>query len=450
VSNSQTLNSQAVLGQLQEKFEGVLTNPTNSDKVRTLVRAVLEALNLNASQCAVRLNVSPATVARWLAGPTIPHVREIRALEELVRAHFAPVGQTGVDFFGRALGIWRFDEFFIRALRAKRVYVLKNWMGFQAGMNSRMKDSLKNVFSENRDLRVCYAYLKGSEAATTFKNFYSEVAQEFPSNVMWSELLSSAKPIQMLGDVFASPFIMEYFDGRIDVLLEVPVRVLQSSDDNDLSGFTTILIELPDAHKHRLWEEWKIALAREFTIVNVKIAEEFDDKINVMRSSAYSIGESSADEFDDKSSFVVAEYEGQVVGSVRLTDSKRASPLKKWGGDKYPLPSGKGIVELTRGTVHPDHRGLQIYKWMMLRALREASKKGFDKATAAIEVEFRQKGFLYSLGFKPVGDVMTYDDLPRKGTKAQSLICDLKESAGQWETVEREFWERTAVKIMNT
>ena len=58
-------------------------------------------------------------------------------------------------------------------------------------------------------------------------------------------------------------------------------------------------------------------------------------------------------------------------------------------------------------------------------------------------------GFLFSLGFKKVGEAVTYDDWPRRGTQAQSLICDLGESAGQWETVEREFREKTPVKIEN-
>jgi hypothetical protein len=251
------------LRELEKEFESIMQNPEQG-KVPALVRSVLEILNLNASGLATRLSVSPATVARW-AGGTTPHVREIRAMQELVRARFAEPHQiVGVSFFGRTIGIWRFDEFFERAVSAKRVFVLKNWMGFQAGMNPRIKGALKALFAQNKHLQICYAFLKASEAATTFRNFHTEVAREFPENIKWAELTSAERPMQMLGDVFASPFILEYPDERIDVLLEMPVRVLEPMDENDLSGFTTILAELPDLQKHRLWAEWKEELFERF------------------------------------------------------------------------------------------------------------------------------------------------------------------------------------------
>lgn len=435
--------------EFEEEFESILSEPT-TEAMKRLTPRVLDVLRVNSSQLAAQLGVSPATVARWRTGK-VAHKREIRAMQELVRAHFG-AGKTvsGVDFHERMLGIWPFDEFFERATRARRVYVLKNWMGFQAGMNSRIKGALKKLFIDNEGLKICYAFLKGSEAAATFRNFCGEVKLEFPENIEWSELSGEDKPMRMLGDVFASPFIVEYLDDRIDVLLEVPVRVLSSKDANDLSGFTTVFIELPDLQKHRLWSEWKAVLTREFTTVGIKVVWQFSEEIEALRSAAYGLTGSSEDKFDQKSFFVLAECEGEVVGSVRLTDSTKASPLKEWSGGKGTLPCGqKGVVELTRGTVHPAKQGLQIYKWMMVRALREAKNHGFKTATAAIEVDFHLQGFLQSLGFKPVGDVMTFDDLPRKGTKAQSLLCDLEQSAIQWDTVEREFARRTGVKIEN-
>ena len=249
--------------ELEKQFERILQDPDREkEQVPKLIRAVLDVLDLNASGLAARLSVSPATVARWFAGTT-PHIREIRAMQELVKAHFAENRRIiGVSFFGRTVGIWRFDEFFERAASAKRVFVLKNWMGFQAGMNPRIKNSLKNLFANNQSLQICYAFLKGSEAATTFKNFHTEVAREFPDNIKWAELSDTERPMQMLGDVFASPFIIEYGDERIDVLLEVSVKVLESLDENDLSGFTTMFVELPEIQKHRLWAEWKEVLLK--------------------------------------------------------------------------------------------------------------------------------------------------------------------------------------------
>lgn len=431
------------LDEVERKFEEVMAD-ANEKNVPPLIRAVLEILQINASGLAVRLDVSPATVARWLSG-TVPHIRQIREMRELIREKFAQTGQSGgVVFSGRTLGIWPFDEFFARAVHARRVYVLKNWMGFQAGMNPRIKTALKDLFSRNKDLQICYAYLQGSEAATTFKNFKAEVVHDFPHNVQSRELGHAAEPMKMLGDVFASPFILEYQDERIDVLLEVPVRVLATVDVNDLAGFATLFIELPDMQKHKLWAEWKPVLTDEFTEAAIlRVTSEFSESIDTMRSAAYSIQGSSRDEFDSKSFFVVAESNGEVIGSVRLTDSSKGSPLKEWARGKYPLPVGQGVVELTRGTVHPRKRGRQIYKWMIIRALREAKGRNYKRATAAIESDFRQKSFLLSLGFKPVGELITFDDLPRRDTRAQPLICDLEQSAAQWETVEREVKDKT-------
>ncbi len=436
--------------ELRGKFEEVLSQPTK-ENAGALVGAVLEALELTASELATQLHVSPATVARWISKTSTPHSREIRTMQKFVKAKFAALDESGgIVFQDRTLGIWPFGEFFDRALSAKRVYVLKNQMGFHAGMSSNIKLSLKELLRHNRELQICYVYLKGSEAATTFKNFYKEIEDEFPSNVKSSELPNTARPMQMLGDVFASPFILEYVDDRIDVLIEVPVKVLATDDRNDLSGYTSVFIELPDAHKHQLWGEWKAELAREFTIVNIKIVSEFNESIDDVRSAAFAINGSSKDEFDPKSSFVVAECDEETVGSIRLTESSEASPLAQWAGDKCPLPTRqKGVVELTRGGVHPDKRGLQIYKWMMLLAMREAMKRKFSTVIAAIETEFPLQTFLFGLGFKPEGEVMTYDDLPRKGTQAQSLVCHLKESAGKWLTIERELRVKTPVKIVN-
>ncbi len=371
-------------------------------------------------------------------------------MQELAREHLGGIRPGGgVSFYGRIVGVWQFDEFFERALRANTVYVLKNWMGFQAGMNPRIKDSLKHLFVRNRTIQICYAFPTTSEAATTFRNFRSEILDEFPSNVKWIELPGTATAIRMLGGLFASPFIIEYPDEKIDVLLEVPVKALATSDANDLSGFTTMFIEMPDIYKHRFWAEWKPVLWREFTKIEIKVVSDFTNSIDQMRSAAYTLTSSTTDEFDGDSFFVVAQCDGLVVGSIRLTDSSKASPLKKWSGGKCPLPTGDGVVELTRGTVLPGKRGLQIYKWMMLRALREASKRGYATAVAAIEVNFRQQGFLFSLGFKPHGEPLHYDDLPRIGTEAQPISCDLKESNEQWETVEREVKARTYVNIEN-
>jgi hypothetical protein len=68
--------------------------------------------------------------------------------------------------------------------------------------------------------------------------------------------------MRLLGGVFASPFIIEQRDGRVDILLQVPVKVIKSLDEFDLAGFTTLFLELSDTHKHRLWMQWRPLLEK--------------------------------------------------------------------------------------------------------------------------------------------------------------------------------------------
>src|SRR5579883_2172397 len=214
---------------LEGRFVAALAS-SSKEGTETLVKDALSALKLTAAELAAELDVSPATVGRWLSGTT-PHPRELRRMHELVRQRFSrPTEPEGVMFQNRALGIWGFDVFFKRAHGAKRVYCLKNLMGYQAGINYAVQDQLKQLFADNPDLQICYSFLKDSEAAATFKNFRAEIAREFAPNVKWKELPADHKLMQMLGEVFASPFIIEYPDDRVEVLLEVPLKVLRTSD----------------------------------------------------------------------------------------------------------------------------------------------------------------------------------------------------------------------------
>jgi hypothetical protein len=81
---------------------------------------------------------------------------------------------------------------------------------------------------------------------------------------------------------------------------------------------------------------------------------------------------------------------------------------------------------------------------MMLRAVREAADTGFLKATAAVEQDcyLYLTDFLRRLGFKEVGKPLPYDDVPRKDTLCQSIVCDLRENKDRWGSVEKELEER--------
>lgn len=184
-------------------------------------------------------------------------------------------------------------------------------------------------------------------------------------------------------------------------------------------------------------------------MISIKILQHFSRPIDSARASAYSLVGPSVDEFDALSFFVVAEQDGEIVGSVRLTDSKLASPLAKWSSGQFQFSIQGAVVELTRGTVKPEMRGLQIYKWMMLRVVREARMRGYRIATAAIEPDFPQRPFLIRLGFSVVREPLTFDDWPRQGTLAQPLLCELDRSSASWELAEREVAQKTSVQIAN-
>jgi len=437
------------LNDLLKSFETMLASP-GTNGIGDLILNTMKVLELKPSQLASALEVSPASVSRWSSGVNPPHQRHLRAMQEMVKLRVLQRSEPeGFEFHGRKIGIWSFDTFFSRAREAKTVYVLKNLLGFQAGTNPVIKQQLKELFTKNSDLRVCYGYPRDSEAAMTFLNFRKELAGEWPRNIFWKELAADHEVMRLLGNVFASPFIIEQPDGRVDMLLEVPVKVVRTLDEFDLAGHTSLFLELSDTHKHRMWLQWRPALEKiewDSTPVKIRVMKNCTEPIVEVREVAYELGSSGADEFDSRSFFVVAEIEGKVVGSIRLTDSEKTSPLHQWAQGKSPLPHGKGVVELTRGVVYPSKRNLGIYKWMMLRAVREALENGFSKATAAVEQDYYLKGFLQQLGFKDVGKVISYNDAPREGTLSQSMVCDLRESRSRWDDVESDLDEKRRQK----
>ena len=439
------------LGELLKNFDAVLAS-NGGNGTPELIQKAMETLDLKPSQLASALEVSAASVSRWtkLDGGSAPHPRHLRAMQEMVRLRMNQLSEPqGIDFHRRKIGILSFEVFFKRAREARTVYVCKNLVGFQAGSNPAIKQQLKDLFAVNKELRICYGYPRDSEAAMTFLNFRKELAGEWPRNIFWREMEHDDELMQFLGSVFASPFIIEYGDGRVDVLLEVPVKVMQALDEFDLAGYTSLFLELSDTHKHRLWVQWRPALEKiewQSSPVEIWVRKKCTDPIIEVRNVAYELGASAADEFDANSFFVTAEIEGKVVGSIRLSDSEEVSTLHRWAQGKSPLPRGKGIVELTRGVVYPSKQNLGIYKRMMLRAVREASRIGYIKATAAVEEGYYLKDFLHQLGFRDVGKVMPYNDSPRQATLSQSLVCDLSGNQSRWEELERELTERSEQK----
>jgi DNA-binding transcriptional regulator YiaG len=440
---------------LLKDFETLLGSPTSTG-TGEVINKTMQLLELKPSQLASALEVSAASVSRWTTGISSPHSRHLRAMQEMVRLRRLQFCEPdSFEFHGRKVAISSIDTFFRRAREAKSVYVFKSMLGFQAGMYPAIKQQLRDLFTFNNRLRICYGFPQDSEAAMTFLNFRRELGGEWPRNILWKELSVDHEVMQLLGSIFASPFIIEYQDGRVDILLEVPAKVVRTLDDDfAIASHASLFIELSDTHKHQMWLQWRRALEKiewESTPIKIRMLRTCTPPIIEVREAAYEWGSSGVDPFDSCSFYVVGEIEGRIVGSIRLTDSGKASPLRAWARGSLSLPQGKGVVELTRGAVHPGKRNLGIYKSMMLRAVREAARSGFLRAVAAVEAQddyFLKsvKNYLHQIGFENVGKVVPFDDTPCKGTLLQPMVCNLQEMDARWDVIDKELKEQSKQK----
>jgi DNA-binding transcriptional regulator YiaG len=250
------------LNSLLKNLETLIASPSDAG-TRELITNVMQTLDLKPSQLASALEVSAASISRWTSGENTPHSRHLRALQELVRLKMLQFSEPeGFEFHGRKIGIWSLDTFFSRAREAKIIYVFKNLLGFQPGTNPLVKQQLKDLLTVNNELRICHGYLRDSEAAMTFLNIRKDLAGEWPRNIFWKELEIDSEVMQRLGGVFASPFIIEQRDGRVDILLQIPVKVIRPLDEYDMAGHSTLYVELSDTHKHRMWMEWRPLLEK--------------------------------------------------------------------------------------------------------------------------------------------------------------------------------------------
>jgi transcriptional regulator with XRE-family HTH domain len=257
MANSEEI--QSLIAQLQETPNA---GRANFNVPEVLAKAMQE-LDLKPSQLAVALDVSQASVSRWMSGGNSPHLRHLRAIENLLRSRTAvPPEKDGVEFRGRKLGIYGVDGFFHRARQAKNLFILKKSLGFQAGMNSAVHQQLREVFVANPSVKIFYAFPRDSEPAMTFLNLRRELAPEFPNNIYWKEFEPDQELMKLFGEMQASCFILENPDGSIDIMLEVPVRTLTPIDEFDLATFTTVFLEMSDSHKYRMWVQWRGALEK--------------------------------------------------------------------------------------------------------------------------------------------------------------------------------------------
>jgi len=443
------MTSTTELQTLLEKAEGVIKAPS-PDSLKKLLEEISKTLEFNDLQLAQALDVSAASIGRWKAGK-LPPTKQLRAIQEWLGLQIEQLSECGVDFKGRKVGIYSVDAFFERARAARRVYVIKNAIGFQAGLSQEVKTKLRHLFAANAQLTVCYGFPQGSEASMSFLNFKSDVVSEWPRNILWRETAPDDPLMRKLGNVMASPYFIEYADGRIDLLLEVPACVVKGLDNLDAS-FISLFVEIGESQKVRMWSEWKQLLdsvSFDPAPVRIKFTKTCSEDILKVREDAYGF-EAGRDDFDEKSWFVNAEIEGKTIGSIRLThslsDSKSDSPLGRWSHNKSPLPNGEGIVEMTRGVVAQKFQNLGVYKWMMLRAMEVSRRLGFKKATAAVETNYYLKGFLSCLGFEDIGKPVMYADEPSPERLCQSIVCDLGKSSARWDGIRLELESAAARK----
>jgi len=139
----------------------------------------------------------------------------------------------------------------------------------------------------------------------------------------------------------------------------------------------------------------------------------------------------SGDEFDVLSNFVAARIDMKYVGIVRLTPGPDG-PLQKWSIGPCPLPEGPNIIQMTRGVVRSTARGRGLYRLMMLRAMAFAFENAYLRAVAIIAPDFRQRQFLFDIGFAECAPQSMYRWFPNVEGPARNIICDLEKSHLKW------------------
>ena len=160
--------------------------------------------------------------------------------------------------------------------------------------------------------------------------------------------------------------------------------------------------------------------------LDVRIDRSFTTEMEKLRVLGWS-GEqfvAAKDHFDERSHHVVAIVNGAMVGMIRMTEAE-PSVLQEWSEGMATLPHGPGVLELTRGVVHPGHRGLGLYRLMMLVSMLRGAESKFELVTAAVEPDFFGRKFLAELGFMDKSAPIPFHDLPREVTPAVCILAEI-------------------------
>lgn len=170
--------------------------------------------------------------------------------------------------------------------------------------------------------------------------------------------------------------------------------------------------------------------------IELSVLQELPAEAAELRRRAFG---GALDSFDPLSLHVVAWVDGCLAATVRCTGGGHGL-LEAWSPG---LSVGRvaGDVDLTRGVVAHEFRGLGIYRMLMLWTMREVASRGFLRALAAIEPSFHQRPFLEAIGFSFLGEPRTFDDAPRQ-TTACVIECRLRGGIESW----TQLWRRCTAR----
>jgi GNAT superfamily N-acetyltransferase len=133
----------------------------------------------------------------------------------------------------------------------------------------------------------------------------------------------------------------------------------------------------------------------------------------------------SLDRFDERSTFVVARVNGELAGMIRLTVAEDG-PLENWALDEpFRLPTGKDVIEFTRGVVRKRFRGQGVFRELLSNAVSHCASAGFCHATAAVQFNSPQLSVLVSIGFQTL-PASVYEYAPQTTERLLNLVCDLR------------------------
>jgi GNAT superfamily N-acetyltransferase len=171
--------------------------------------------------------------------------------------------------------------------------------------------------------------------------------------------------------------------------------------------------------------------------IRIQVEAEINPKMAALRQMSYDDYICGPDRFDGFSSHITAWCDSEPVGMVRLTQGPPFA-LTEWSGGAFQAPPGRGVIEMTRGVVHPEFRRAGIYKAVMLDALFFAHFSGLGVAIAAIQPDFVGRRFLESVGFSAFGKPCKFDS----HFWAQPIRCDLSDVA-----IWRQAWEKHTAEM---